>query len=267
MQQQGNTRRLTTVLATDVVSYSKMTGRNEEHTIRLVRQRFATVTTFVQQHDGRVFNTAGDALLAEFASPVEAVRCAIEVQEAMRTANQLADEADRLQLRIGINLGDVIVSGSDLLGDGVNIAARLESLAPAGGICVSASVYDQLVGKLTLGAEDLGNQQVKNIERPIRAYRLTAEGAPPVIASPPPVRLKARIVIAVLSILVGRRRGRRPARDRHPGRTDARTVARGGSIARGATAAGRGDTADGSTVARDVNAAPATSSGAKRARS
>lgn len=202
MQQQGNTRRLTTVLATDVVSYSKMTGRNEEHAIRLVRQRFATVTTFVQQHEGRVFNTAGDALLAEFASPVEAVRCAIEVQEAMRTANQLADEADRLQLRIGINLGDVIVSGSDLLGDGVNIAARLEGLAPAGGICVSASVYDQLVGKLTLGAEDLGNQQVKNIERPIRAYRLTAEGAPPAIASPPPVRLKARIVIAVLGILV-----------------------------------------------------------------
>lgn len=203
MRQQGNTRRLTTVLATDVVSYSKMTGRDEEHAIRLVRQRFATVTTFVQQHDGRVFNTAGDALLAEFASPVEAVRCAVEVQEAMRTANQLADESDRLQLRIGINLGDVIVSGSDLLGDGVNVAARLEALATAGGICVSASVYDQLVGKLTLGAEDLGNQQVKNIERPIRAYRLTAEGAPPTMAGPRPVwRLKMPVAVSLLAILV-----------------------------------------------------------------
>lgn len=203
VQQQGSTRRLTTVLATDVVGYSKMTGRNEEQAIRLVRQRFATITTFVQQHEGRVFNTAGDALLAEFASPVEAVRCAVEVQEAMRTANQLADENDRLQLRIGINLGDVIVSGSDLVGDGVNVAARLESLATAGGICVSASVYDQLVGKLTLGAEDLGNQQVKNIERPIRAYRLTAEGAPPTLAGPPAGwRRRLPLAIPLLAVLV-----------------------------------------------------------------
>jgi class 3 adenylate cyclase len=134
MEQRENARRLTTVLATDVVAYSKMTARNEEHAVRLVRQRFATASIFIEQHDGRVFNTAGDALLAEFASPVEAVRCAIEIQEAMRTANELAPEDNRLQLRIGINLGDVMVSGTDLLGDGVNVAARLEGLAPAGGI-------------------------------------------------------------------------------------------------------------------------------------
>ena len=204
MEQRDNTRRLTTVLATDVVGYSNMTARNEEHALRLVRQRFATATIFIDQHDGRVFNTAGDALLAEFASPVEAVRCAVEIQEAMRTANELAAEDNRLQLRIGINLGDVMVSGKDLLGDGVNVAARLEGLAPAGGICVSSSVYEQLIGKLTLGAEDLGEQQVKNVPRPIRAYRLTPQGAPP---APPPVapaarRLKARVVVPVLGALV-----------------------------------------------------------------
>lgn len=200
MEQAGGTRRLTTVLAADVVGYSGMTARDEEHAVRLVRQRFAMATTFVQQHEGRVFNTAGDALLAEFASPVEAVRCAVAVQEAMRTANQLADEVDRLQLRIGINLGDVIVNGTDLLGDGVNVATRLESLAQPGGICVASSVYDQLVGKLTLGAEDLGDQHVKNIPRPIRAYRLTAEGAPP--ARRQTGRLPMRVVVPVLAALV-----------------------------------------------------------------
>jgi class 3 adenylate cyclase len=190
MNAEGKTRRLTTVLATDVVGYSAMTARDEDHTVRLVRQRFATVANFVERHEGRVFNTAGDALLAEFASPVEAVRCALEVQEAMRTANQLADENDRLQLRIGVNLGDVIVSGDDLLGDGVNIASRLESIAPVGGVCVSASVYDQLVGKLTLGAEDLGEQHVKNIPRPIRAYRLTPQGSAPLPPASPPASVR-----------------------------------------------------------------------------
>ena len=207
METGGKTRRLTTVLATDVVGYSAMTARDEDHAVRLVRQRFATVANFVERHEGRVFNTAGDALLAEFASPVEAVRCALEVQEAMRTANQLADEADRLQLRIGVNLGDVIVNGNDLLGDGVNIASRLESIAPVGGVCVSASVYDQLVGKLTLGAEDLGEQHVKNIPRPIRAYRLTAEGRPPAPPEPGPPSRPARkvrfaLVASIAAILV-----------------------------------------------------------------
>ena len=152
--------------------------------MQLLRERFETATSFVQRHDGRVFNTAGDALLAEFASPVEAVRCALEIQEAMQTANALVPETDRLVFRIGINQGDVIVNGTDLLGDGVNVAARLESLASPGGICVSSNVYEQLVGELTLGAEDLGPQHVKNIPRPIHAYRLTPEGARPAAAAP-----------------------------------------------------------------------------------
>lgn len=197
-------RRLTTVLAADVVGYSEMTARDEEHAVHLVQQRFTMAKSFVQQHEGRVFNTAGDGLLAEFASPVEAVRCAVAIQEALRTANQLADEGDRLQLRIGINLGDVIVSGDDLLGDGVNVAARLESLASAGGICVASTVYDQLVGKLTLGAEDLGDQHVKNIPRPIRAYRLIPEGAPPGVPFAPrhARRLRLRQVLPVLAGLL-----------------------------------------------------------------
>lgn len=202
MQQGSPSRRLTTILALDVVGYSQMTARDEDHALRIVRQRFATAAGFVSQHEGRVFNTAGDAMLAEFASPVEAVRCALEIQEAMRTANGLADEADVLQLRIGINLGDVIVSGSDLLGDGVNIAARLEGIAPAGGVCVSASVYEQLVGKLTLGAEDLGEQQVKNIPRPIRAYRLTPQGAPPARPQPHASAGRSRGLLLVVAISV-----------------------------------------------------------------
>ena len=201
MQQGVPSRRLTTILAMDVVGYSQMTARDEDHAIRIVRQRFATAASFVTQHEGRVFNTAGDAMLAEFPSPVEAVRCALEIQEAMRTANSLADEADCLQLKIGVNLGDVVVSGSDLLGDGVNIAARLESIATAGGVCVSASVYEQLIGKLTLGAEDLGDQHVKNIARPIRAYRLTPQGAPPVrVDAPQASTRKSGIPLSVLAI-------------------------------------------------------------------
>jgi adenylate cyclase len=181
-----------------------MAARDEERAVQVLRERFQTATAFVQRHDGRVFNTAGDALLAEFASPVEAVRCALEIQEAMQTANDKIAETDRLVFRIGINLGDVIVNGTDLLGDGVNVAARLESLASPGGICVSSNVYEQLVGKLTLGAEDLGPQHVKNIPRPIHAYRLTPEGAPPAAAAGAAWagRLKRRVVVPVLGVVV-----------------------------------------------------------------
>ena len=169
-------RKLTTIVAIDAVGFSTMAAANEDQALRLLRQRLVTVESFVKQHEGRVFKMTGDGLLAEFASPVEAVRAAVEIQEAMRTANSLSDDAERLQLRIGVNLGDIVESGPDLLGDGVNVAVRLESLAPSGGICVSSSIYDQIVGKLTLGAEDLGEQHVKNIPRPIRAYRLKPSG-------------------------------------------------------------------------------------------
>jgi class 3 adenylate cyclase len=184
-------RRLTTIVSIDVVGFSTMSARNEEHALDLLGARMATAETIVKHHRGRVFKLTGDGLLAEFVSPVEAVRAALETQEAMRSANATADQDNQLVLRIGINLGDVVESGDDLMGDAVNVAVRLESIAPHGGICVSAAIYDQIVGKLTLGAEDMGEQHVKNIPRPIHAYRLTSEGATPAVAvTPPPAAAK-----------------------------------------------------------------------------
>jgi len=162
-------RRLTTILALDVVAFSTMSARDEEHALALLAARLDSAGTLVRQHRGRVFKMTGDGLLAEFASPVEAVRAALEIQEAMRSANAGAKADDQLILRIGVNLGDVVESGDDLMGDAVNVAARLESISAPGGICISSSVYDQIVGKLMLGAEDIGEQHVKNIPRPIHA--------------------------------------------------------------------------------------------------
>jgi class 3 adenylate cyclase len=179
-------RRLTTIMDIDVVGFSTMSARDEEHALGLLNARMATAQTLVKHHRGRVFKLTGDGLLAEFASPVEAVRAGLEIQEAMRSANGTAGPNDQLVLRIGVNLGDVVESGDDLMGDAVNVAARLESIARPGGICVSAAVYEQIAGKLTLGAEDMGEQHVKNIPRPIHAYRLTLGGAPPMAAPPTP---------------------------------------------------------------------------------
>jgi class 3 adenylate cyclase len=170
-------RRLTTIMSIDVVGFSTMSARNEEHALELLSARIATAEAIIKHHRGRVFKLTGDGLLAEFVSPVEAVRAAVEVQEAMRSANATAGANDQLMLRIGINLGDVVESGDDLMGDAVNVAVRLESIAPHGGICVSSSIYEQIIGKLTLSAEDMGEQHVKNIPRPIHAYRLTPGGA------------------------------------------------------------------------------------------
>jgi class 3 adenylate cyclase len=201
-------RRLTTIMDIDVVGFSTMSARDEEHALSLLGTRMAAAQALVKHHRGRVFKLTGDGLLAEFASPVEAVRAALEIQEAMRAANDQAGPDDRLVLRIGVNLGDVVESGDDLMGDAVNVAARLESIAKPGGICVSAAVYEQIEGKLTLGAEDLGEQHVKNIPRPIHAYRLTL-GRAPVLAAPPAdgrkttrlaVIVGVATVVAVLSI-------------------------------------------------------------------
>jgi len=200
-------RRLTTIVSIDVVGFSTMSARNEEHALDLLGARMATAEAIVKHHRGRVFKLTGDGLLAEFVSPVEAVRAALETQEAMRSANATADQDNQLILRIGINLGDVVESGDDLMGDAVNVAVRLESIAPHGGICVSSAIYEQIVGKLTLGAEDMGEQHVKNIPRPIHAYRLTSEGATPVVAvAPAAAKRPSRLVmgagaVAVLAIV------------------------------------------------------------------
>jgi class 3 adenylate cyclase len=172
-------RRLTCILAADAVGYSSQMGHDEDGTIRVLAAHRAVIDGIIAFHEGRIIGTAGDSVLAEFSSVVEAVRCAVEIQEALKTRNDSLPESRRMHFRVGVNLGDVVVKDQDLLGDGVNVAARLESMAEPGGICISSSVYDQITGKLDLGFQDIGEQNLKNISRPIHVYRLTGS-APPI---------------------------------------------------------------------------------------
>jgi class 3 adenylate cyclase len=170
-------RRLAAILAADAVGYSRLMGEAEEETLRILTAHRAVIDGIIRFHEGRIVGTAGDSVLAEFASSVEAVRCAVEIQEALATRNDALPEPRRLLFRIGVNLGDVMVKGDDLLGDGVNVAARLESIAEPGGICISRSVYDQITGKLNLGVVDIGEQTLKNIAKPVRVYRIAGTHA------------------------------------------------------------------------------------------
>ena len=156
-------RRLAAILAADAVGYSRLVGEDEEGTLRTLGACREVIDGLVTEHRGRVFGSAGDSVVAEFASPVEAVRCAANIQRDLERRNADLREDRRMRFRIGINLGDVIVAGDDLLGDGVNVAARLEALADAGGICLSQSVFDQIKNKLELDYEYLGEQKFKNI--------------------------------------------------------------------------------------------------------
>jgi class 3 adenylate cyclase len=178
MEPLGVKRRLTCILAADAVGYSKMMGEDEVGTVRVLSAHRAVIDGIIAFHNGRIVGTAGDSVLAEFGSAVEAVRCAVEIQEALKTRNEALPEDHRLQFRVGVNLGDVVVKGEDLLGDGVNVAARLESIAEPGGVCIASSVYDQITGKLDLGFVDIGEQNLKNISRPIRVYRVAGAGVP-----------------------------------------------------------------------------------------
>jgi len=167
------TRRLAAILAADVAGYSRLMGADEEGTLeRLKALRRELLDPKIGEHKGRIVNTTGDGLLVEFASVVDAVRCAVEVQQAIPERNTGVAADNRIELRIGINLGDVIVEGDDLYGDGVNIAARVEALADAGGVFVSNTVHDHVRDRLPFVFEDLGEQQVKNIARPVRVYRV-----------------------------------------------------------------------------------------------
>jgi adenylate cyclase len=165
-------RRLAAILAADVVGYSRLMGEDEEGTLAALKtlQR-ELIDPKVRKHCGRLVKTTGDGALVEFASVVDAVRCATEVQRAMAERNAGIPVERRIDLRIGINLGDIIIDQGDIYGDGVNVAARLETLAEPGGICVSRVVRDQVRDKLDFSFEDLGEQQVKNIARPVRVYR------------------------------------------------------------------------------------------------
>ena len=179
-------RRLATILMADVVGYSRMMEANEERTLRVFRGHREVFDALLMQHRGRIFNTAGDAVLAEFPSAVDAVRCATEIQSALRTRNDHLPPEERMQFRIGVNLGDVIVQGTDLLGDGVNVAARIQTVAEPGGVCLSGSVYDQIRNKLSLEFQQMGEQTFKNISQPIRVFAVGEGPAGTVQTAPKP---------------------------------------------------------------------------------
>jgi TolB-like protein len=192
----SSVRRLTAILAADVAGYSRLMGADEEGTHeRLKAHRRALIDPKIAEHHGRIVKTTGDGMLVEFPSVVDAVQCATEVLRGMVERNAATPPEERIEFRIGVNLGDVIVEGDDIFGDGVNIAARLEALAEPGGICVSRMVHDQVRDKLAIAFEDLGEQQVKNIARPVSAYRIPiAENA----AAKTPLSLPEKPSLAVL---------------------------------------------------------------------
>jgi class 3 adenylate cyclase len=166
-------RKLVAILAADVAGYSRMMAADEEGTTRQLVSYRKIFDSLILARKGRIANTAGDSVLAEFPSPVEAVRCAVEVQEALGARNATLPQERQMHFRIGVNLGDVIVKDGDLLGDGVNVAARIQALAEPGSVYFGGSVYEQIEGKLNLNFTSMGEQSVKNIPRPIRVYRIS----------------------------------------------------------------------------------------------
>jgi class 3 adenylate cyclase len=181
-------RKIAAIMAADIAGYSRLVAEDEEETLRRLASYRAVFEDFVGRFSGRIFNTAGDAVLAEFSSAVEAVRCAIDVQESVRTRNLAYPISRQMCFRIGITIGDVVERDGDLLGDGVNIAARLEGLAQPGGLCVSRTVYEQVSNKLSVEFVDIGEQSVKNIPTPIHAYVLPLGAEDPRVPKAPPAK-------------------------------------------------------------------------------
>ena len=169
-------RKIAAIMAADVAGYSRLVAEDEEETLRRLGAYREVVDDFIAKSSGRIFSTAGDAVLSEFSSAVEAVRCAIDIQESLRTRNLAYPPSRQMNFRIGITIGDVVERNGDLLGDGVNIAARLEGIAPVGGICVSRNVYEQVANKLSVQFADIGEQQVKNIPTPVHAFTVAMSG-------------------------------------------------------------------------------------------
>jgi adenylate cyclase len=197
-------RRLTTILAADVVGYSRLMGEDEAGTLVALKQRRRDVVApLVSRHGGRIFKLMGDGVLVEFASVVNAVQCAVEVQKGMAAANAALPENKQIVLRIGVNLGDVIVEGSDLYGDGVNLAARLEGLAEPGGICLSDTAHHHVASKLALGYRDLGEQSIKNFAKPVRVYGIALGAAPAGSKDATHVRDKPAIVVLPFANMSG----------------------------------------------------------------
>ena len=195
-------RKLAAIFAADIAGYSRLMGADEEGTHAAVTElRRELIARQIAEHHGRIVKLTGDGFLSEFASVVDAVRCAVELQRRMAERNAGAPTDRRIEFRVGINIGDIIVEAEDIYGDGVNIAARLEALAEPGGICVSRVVRDQVRDKLDVAFDDMGEQQVKNIARPVRVYRVRGETAAveaaPALAQPA-LQLPDKPSIAVL---------------------------------------------------------------------
>ena len=168
-------RKLTAIMSADVAGYSRLMGEDESTTVKTLEAYKQVMFSLIRQHRGRVVDSPGDNLLAEFASVVDAVQCGVAVQKELQARNAELPEKRKMLFRIGINLGDVIEEGDRIYGDGVNIAARLEALADAGGICVSKTAFDQIESKLPLGYKFIGEQTVKNIAKPVGAYKVLME--------------------------------------------------------------------------------------------
>lgn len=202
-------RKLATILSADVAEFSRLMGEDEEDTLRTFRGHKQVFESLVAMHRGRIFNTAGDAILAEFNSAVEAVRCATDIQAALRTRNDKLPPNRQVRFRIGINLGDVMLQGADLMGDGVNVAARLQTAAEPGGICISGSVHDQIRNKLSLSFFSLGERSFKNIQQPVRTFSISEIEGGGVLPATKPEEPAAKsgfakwIVAAVVILLVG----------------------------------------------------------------
>ena len=207
MAEKGFKRKLTAILSADVEGYSRLMGDDEEATVRTLTSYREVLSTLIKQHNGKVLDSPGDNLLAEFVSVVDAVQCAVAVQKEIKARNDELPESRKMQFRIGINLGDVIQEEERIYGDGVNIAARLEGLANPGGICISKTAFDQIESKLPYGYEFLGDQTVKNIAKPVGAYhvlmepRVTVAGEPKK-EKPAPMRRKAILAGGVALVVV-----------------------------------------------------------------
>src|SRR5215475_4996553 len=201
-------RKLAAIFSADVKGYSRLMGEDDVGTIRTLTAYREVMTTLIERHRGRVVDSPGDNLLAEFASVVDAVHCAVEIQQALKAKNAALPDQRKMEFRIGINLGDIVVEGERLYGDGVNIAARVEGLATPGGICLSGIAHDQVKYKLALTYEDLGAQAVKNIAEAIPVWRVAMDEAAaalarqPVLQQPSPEKPKGDAARLTRSALV-----------------------------------------------------------------
>src|SRR5216683_5236261 len=198
-------RKLAAILCADVSGYSRLMGQNEEATLSTLTAYRRIIDSLIAQHRGRFVNSAGDSVLVEFASVVKAVNCAVAVQTALKAENASIPAERRMEFRLGVNLGDVMVEGEQIYGDGVNVAARLESLAEPGGICISGIVHEQVRDKLALAYEDAGEQSVKNIARPVHVWRVLVDSGARIPKRPQLARSYLRggvLSLAGLAIIV-----------------------------------------------------------------